>query len=38
MKIQKLREKISGINDPRRIRYGNVRHKLEDIIVKDYAR
>lgn len=33
MKIEKLKGKISGINDPRRTRYGNVRHKLEDIIV-----
>lgn len=33
MKIEKLKEKISGISDPRRTRYGNVRHKLEDIIV-----
>ena len=33
MKIQKLKEKISGINDPRRTRYGHIKHKLEDIIV-----
>ena len=33
MKIQKLTEKLSGITDPRRTRYGNIRHKLEDIIV-----
>lgn len=33
MKIQSLKEKISEISDPRRTRYGNVKHKLEDIIV-----
>lgn len=33
MKIEKLKEKISGISDQRRTSYGNVRHKLEDIIV-----
>lgn len=33
MKIQNLKEKISGIKDPRRTRYGNVKHNLEDIIV-----
>ena len=33
MKTQKLSEKISGISDPRMTRYGNIRHKLEDIIV-----
>jgi predicted transposase YbfD/YdcC len=33
MKIQSLKEKVSGISDPRRTNYGNIRHKLEDIIV-----
>ena len=33
MKIEKLKEKISGISDPRRTKYGNIRHRLEDIIV-----
>ncbi len=32
MNIQKLKEKISDISDPRRL-YGNLRHKLEDIII-----
>ena len=31
MKIQTLRERLSGLTDPRR-QYGNIRHKLEDII------
>ena len=33
MKIQRLTEKLSDLTDPRRTRYGNIRHKLEDIIV-----
>lgn len=33
MKIQKLTERLSHLTDPRRTRYGNIRHKLEDIIV-----
>ena len=33
MKIQKLTERLSELTDPRRTRYGNIRHKLEDIIV-----
>jgi predicted transposase YbfD/YdcC len=32
MKIQKLKEEIVNVSDPRR-RYGNLRHKLEDIII-----
>lgn len=32
MKIQRLREEIKQINDPRRS-YGNIRHKLEDILI-----
>jgi predicted transposase YbfD/YdcC len=32
MTIQKLKEEIKAVNDPRR-KYGNLRHKLEDIIV-----
>ena len=33
MKIDRLKEEIKNITEPRRISYGNVRHKLEDIIV-----
>ncbi|MDR1159096.1 MAG: transposase family protein [Syntrophomonadaceae bacterium] len=32
MNIQKLKEEISEVSDPRRA-YGNLRHKLEDIII-----
>jgi predicted transposase YbfD/YdcC len=32
MNIQKLKEEISVVSDPRRA-YGNLRHKLEDIII-----
>jgi predicted transposase YbfD/YdcC len=32
MKIQKLKEEIATVSDPRR-KYGNLRHKLEDIII-----
>ena len=32
MNIQQLKEGISAISDPRR-KYGNLRHKLEDIII-----
>lgn len=28
-----LKEEIKKINEPRRTRYGNIRHKLEDIII-----
>ncbi|MCD7943758.1 MAG: ISAs1 family transposase [Clostridia bacterium] len=33
MEIEALKESIEGITDPRRTRYGNLRHKLEDIII-----
>ena len=33
MKIQTLKETIKNIEDPRRTSYGNIRHKLEDIII-----
>ena len=33
MNIQKLKEEIAVVNDPRRVAYGNFRHKLEDIII-----
>jgi predicted transposase YbfD/YdcC len=32
MNIQKLKEEIASVSDPRR-KYGNLRHKLEDIII-----
>jgi hypothetical protein len=32
MNIQKLKEEIVKISDPRR-NYGNLRHKLEDLII-----
>ncbi|MDR1736335.1 MAG: transposase family protein, partial [Oscillospiraceae bacterium] len=32
MRIEELIESTSGISDPRR-RYGNIRHKLADILV-----
>lgn len=32
-KIEKLKEEIKNIKEPRRTRYGNIRHKLEDIII-----
>jgi len=32
MKIQQLKEELAFVNDPRR-KYGNLRHKLEDIII-----
>jgi predicted transposase YbfD/YdcC len=32
MNIQKLKEELAGVSDPRRA-YGNLRHKLEDIII-----
>jgi predicted transposase YbfD/YdcC len=32
MEIQKLKEKMKQVKDPRRA-YGNIRHKLEDIII-----
>ena len=33
MNIERLKEKIKNIQEPRRTRYGNARHKLEDIII-----
>ena len=33
MEINKLKEEIKNITEPRRVSYGNIRHKLEDIIV-----
>lgn len=33
MEIKKLKKGLSEIKDPRRTRYGNYRHKLEDIII-----
>lgn len=32
-KIQTLKEEINNLTDPRRTSYGNIRHKLEDIII-----
>ena len=33
MSIEALKGQIKNIHDPRRTSYGNIRHKLEDIIV-----
>ncbi len=33
MEIEKLKEEIKSISEPRSIGYGNIRHKLEDIII-----
>ncbi len=33
MRIESLKEEIKNIKEPRRTRYGNIRHKLEDIII-----
>lgn len=33
MKVSELKESISKITEPRRVRYGNIRHKLDDIII-----
>lgn len=33
MKVEELKEGIKNIKEPRRTRYGNIRHKLEDIII-----
>ena len=33
MNIAKLKEEIKNVNEPRRTAYGNIRHKLEDIII-----
>lgn len=32
-KIQTLKEEINNLTEPRRTSYGNIRHKLEDIII-----
>lgn len=32
-KIKKLKEEIKNIEEPRRTKYGNIRHKLEDILI-----
>ena len=31
--IERLKEEMKNITEPRRTRYGNIRHKLEDIII-----
>ena len=33
MKIESLKEEIKNVKEPRRTGYGNIRHKLEDIII-----
>ncbi|MGN1412433.1 MAG: hypothetical protein ACI4WH_08020 [Oscillospiraceae bacterium] len=33
MKIEELKKGIKNINEPRSTGYGNIRHKLEDIII-----
>lgn len=33
MNIEKLKEDIKNIQEPRKTRYGNTRYKLEDIII-----
>ena len=33
MKIEELKMGIKNIREPRRTGYGNIRHKLEDIII-----
>ena len=33
MKVETLKEEIKTIQEPRRTSYGNIRHKLEDIII-----
>jgi len=33
MNIEELKKGIKNISEPRRTRYGNIRHKLEDIII-----
>lgn len=33
MNIEKLKEEIKNIKEPRRTGYGNIRHNLEDIII-----
>ncbi|MDY3258211.1 MAG: hypothetical protein SOX14_07830 [Ruminococcus callidus] len=38
MNIEKLKEEIKNIQEPRRTRYENDRHKLEDIIIKSISK
>lgn len=33
MRIESLKEEIKNIKEPRQTRYGNIRHKLEDILI-----
>lgn len=33
MEIKRLKEELKNVKDPRRVCYGNLRHKLEDIII-----
>lgn len=33
MKLTELKETITSITEPRRVSYGNIRHKLDDIII-----
>lgn len=33
MKIEKLKDRLKSLDDPRRTNRGNIRHKLEDIII-----
>ena len=33
MQVQRLKEEIRVLNDPRRTTHGNIKHKLEDIII-----
>ncbi len=33
MKLEELKESIENITEPRRVSYGNIRHKLDDIII-----
>ncbi len=33
MKLEELRAKLAKVEDPRRTDRGNIRHKLEDIII-----
>ena len=33
MELKGLRESLTSVKDPRRISYGNIRHKLDDIVI-----
>lgn len=33
MKINELKESLTNMTEPRRVRYGNIRHKLDDMII-----